>query len=305
MVLKANAEDYSIAIYYPDNKDGKTITLPNRHPSIKPVFPSSINLEDLLEKLGKGKGEKSVEDQIKEKEKELAELKEIQEKFNKTDKDQNGKLSKQEFSDAIVKEYQETGKLPEGYTNIGDYIADQMKDFDRYDTNKSGDLDSNEFQNLIQKAISWAKLKLAGSDDTDSTPPIQMPHMKIIDFTPREEISNSKLELGLGKDINIPSLKGKNVNNDGKIHAQKAPDKRASNGLNLADAYKIMRYIEAKHDNGSFIDLRKMSPAESQLYSIAARAAGELNPYSHIYDVKDLDTSVADEMIKKFEEENK
>ncbi len=90
---------------------------------------------------------------------------------------------------------------------------------------------------------------------------------------------------------------------------QKAPDKRAKNGLNLADAYKIMDYIHDKHrvkskDGSSYIDLRNLSPAEQNLYNQAVRAANEINPKSMVYDVSGLDTSKADELIKKFEEEN-
>ena len=90
---------------------------------------------------------------------------------------------------------------------------------------------------------------------------------------------------------------------------QKAPDKRAKNGLNLADAYKIMDYIHNKHrvkskDGSSYIDLRNLSPAEQNLYNQAVSAANELNPRSMVYDISGLDTSKADELIKKFEEEN-
>lgn len=89
---------------------------------------------------------------------------------------------------------------------------------------------------------------------------------------------------------------------------QKAPEKRAKNGLNLADAYKIMDYIQQRHKvtdkNGSYYDMRNLSPAEEQLYSMAVRAVNELNPRSMVYDTSNLDTSKADELIKKFEEEN-
>ena len=85
---------------------------------------------------------------------------------------------------------------------------------------------------------------------------------------------------------------------------QKAPDKRAKNGLNLADVYKIMDYIHNKHrvkskDGSSYIDLRNLSPAEQNLYNQAVSAANELNPRSMVYDISGLDTSKADELNKK------
>ena len=52
----------------------------------------------------------------------------------------------------------------------------------------------------------------------------------------------------------------------GEITSMKAPETRAKNGLNLADANKIMRYIEQRHDTGSSYDLTNLSPAEAELY---------------------------------------
>ena len=74
--------------------------------------------------------------------------KEIADAFKSTDKDGDLKLNKQEIADRIIAEYQKTGKLPEGYSNIGDYIADQMKKFENFDTNKDGKLNIDEYTNM-------------------------------------------------------------------------------------------------------------------------------------------------------------
>ena len=68
--------------------------------------------------------------------------------FKATDKDGDLKVNKQEIADKIIAEYNETGKLPEGYDNIGDYIADQMEKFEKYDQNKDGKLNIDEYTNM-------------------------------------------------------------------------------------------------------------------------------------------------------------
>lgn len=74
--------------------------------------------------------------------------KEIADAFKATDKDGDLKVNKQEIADKIIAEYKETGKLPEGYDNIGDYIADQMEKFEKYDQNKDGKLNIDEYTNM-------------------------------------------------------------------------------------------------------------------------------------------------------------
>ena len=75
--------------------------------------------------------------------------KEIADAFKSTDKDGDLKLNKQEIADKIIAEYQRTGKLPEGYSNIGDYIADQMKKFQNFDANDDGKLNIDEYTNML------------------------------------------------------------------------------------------------------------------------------------------------------------
>ena len=74
--------------------------------------------------------------------------KEIADAFKATDKDGDLKVNKQEIVDKIIAEYKETGKFPEGYDNIGDYIADQMEKFEKYDQNKDGKLNIDEYTNM-------------------------------------------------------------------------------------------------------------------------------------------------------------
>ena len=66
----------------------------------------------------------------------------------KKHKDGDLKVNKQEIADKIIAEYNETGKLPEGYDNTGDYIADQMEKFKKYDLNKDGKLNIDEYINM-------------------------------------------------------------------------------------------------------------------------------------------------------------
>ena len=128
----------------------------------------------------------------------------------------------------------------------------------------------------------------------------------------KESEKEVKIPEGLTPDKIIPGLQVKfpagvdsiSKKPAGEITSMKAPETRAKNGLNLADANKIMRYIEQRHDTGSSYDLTNLSPAEAELYKKASIAVAELNPHNFIYDISDLDTSVADELIKKFEQEN-
>lgn len=74
--------------------------------------------------------------------------KEILDNFKNTDKNSDLKVGKQELTDKIIEEYQKTGKLPEGYDNIGDYIADQMEKFEKFDKNQDGKLNIDEYTSM-------------------------------------------------------------------------------------------------------------------------------------------------------------
>ena len=76
------------------------------------------------------------------------EEKKIADMFKAADKDGDMKLGKQELTDKVIEEYKKTGKLPEGYDNLGDYIADQMKKFEEYDKNKDGKLNIDEYTEM-------------------------------------------------------------------------------------------------------------------------------------------------------------
>ena len=80
--------------------------------------------------------------------------KEIADAFKATDKDGDLKVNKQE----IIAEYKETGKFPEGYDNIGDYIADQMRRFHNFDANDDGQLNIDEYTNM-SSIVDELKLK--------------------------------------------------------------------------------------------------------------------------------------------------
>ena len=81
--------------------------------------------------------------------------------FKATDKDGDMKVGKQELVDKVIEEYKNTGKLPDGYDNLGDYIADQMKNFGEYDKNKDGKLNIDEYTEMSTAP----KLKFALSDE--------------------------------------------------------------------------------------------------------------------------------------------
>lgn len=81
--------------------------------------------------------------------------------FKATDKDGDMKVGKQELVDKVIEEYKNTGKLPDGYDNLGDYIADQMKNFGKYDKNKDGKLNIDEYTEMSTAP----KLKLDISDE--------------------------------------------------------------------------------------------------------------------------------------------
>ena len=81
--------------------------------------------------------------------------------FKATDKDGDLKVGKQELVDKVIEEYKNTGKLPDGYDNLGDYIADQMKNFGEYDKNKDGKLNIDEYTEMSTAP----KLKFALSDE--------------------------------------------------------------------------------------------------------------------------------------------
>ena len=89
------------------------------------------------------------------------EEKKIADMFKAADKDGDMKLGKQELTDKVIEEYKKTGKLPEGYDNLGDYIADQMKKFGEYDKNKDGKLNIDEYTEMSTAP----ELKLALSDE--------------------------------------------------------------------------------------------------------------------------------------------
>lgn len=76
------------------------------------------------------------------------EEKKIADMFKATDKDGDMKVGKQELVDKVIEEYKNTGKLPDGYDNLGDYIADQMKNFGKYDKNKDGKLNIDEYTEM-------------------------------------------------------------------------------------------------------------------------------------------------------------
>ena len=89
------------------------------------------------------------------------EEKKIADMFKATDKDGDMKVGKQELVDKVIEEYKNTGKLPDGYDNLGDYIADQMKNFGEYDKNKDGKLNIDEYTEMSTAP----KLKFALSDE--------------------------------------------------------------------------------------------------------------------------------------------
>ena len=91
----------------------------------------------------------NVDDSISLKKKPSAEEeKKIADMFKATDKDGDMKVGKQELVDKVIEEYKNTGKLPDGYDNLGDYIADQMKNFGKYDKNKDGKLNIDEYTEM-------------------------------------------------------------------------------------------------------------------------------------------------------------
>lgn len=108
------------------------------------------------------------------------EEKKIAEQFKTTDANGDMRVDKQEIAEKIINEYKSTGKLPEGYDNIGDYIADQMKNFERYDSNKDGKLNIDEytematdpFKKLVLNEEDIKKIldQLRGKDKNPETP---------------------------------------------------------------------------------------------------------------------------------------
>ncbi len=108
------------------------------------------------------------------------EEKKIAEQFKTTDANGDMRVDKQEIAEKIINEYKSTGKLPEGYDNIGDYIADQMKNFERYDSNKDGKLNIDEytematdpFKKLVLNEEDIKKIldQLRGRDKNPETP---------------------------------------------------------------------------------------------------------------------------------------
>lgn len=90
------------------------------------------------------------------------EEKKIAEQFKTTDANGDMRVDKQEIAEKIINEYKSTGKLPEGYDNIGDYIADQMKNFERYDSNKDGKLNIDEYTEMATDP--FKKLVLSEED---------------------------------------------------------------------------------------------------------------------------------------------
>lgn len=239
---------------------------------------------------------KSIDEQIKEKEKELDELK-----------------KKRDAEDANAQK-----------------IIDKIKDIIGKDVDPSTILEKIKELNIT---FPWLQIsKKPGGESPEGAPKIKFPTMpsnELPEGTPEVKfptMPSNELPEGT-PDVKFPTMPGEKIDPgfeieppkseelkpldaiDGKIATQKAPEKRAENGLNLADAYKIMDYIHDKHrvkaeDGSTYIDLTNLSPAEQNLYNQAVRAANEINPKSMVYDVSGLDTSKADELIKKFEEEN-
>ncbi len=274
---------------------GKYVTneeniFPNLHSYT--VIGNEKDISDLWNKLQP----KSIDDQIKEKEKELDELK-----------------KKRDAEDANAQK-----------------IIDKIKDL----IGKGGD-PSTILEKIKELNITFPWLQISkkpGWELPEGAPKIKFPTMpssELPEGTPDVKfptMPSNELPEGT-PDVKFPTMPGEKIDPgfeieppkseelkpldaiDGKIATQKAPEKRAKNGLNLADAYKIMDYIHNKHrvkskDGSSYIDLRNLSPAEQNLYNQAVSAANELNPRSMVYDISGLDTSKADELIKKFEQEN-
>ena len=75
------------------------------------------------------------------------------ERFKALDKDGDLKVSAQEYTDDIVAEYMENGgKLPNGYSNIADYINDKFEEFKQF----AGDdisMNIDEFRNMVEDRL--------------------------------------------------------------------------------------------------------------------------------------------------------
>lgn len=89
--------------------------------------------------------------------------------FKKLDKDEDLKVSAQEYTDNIVEEYVKNGhQLPSQYDNIAEFINDKYQEFLNY-AGEDASMNIDEFRNMLIGRLT--SINNASKSETSSTPP--------------------------------------------------------------------------------------------------------------------------------------